>query len=56
MKALSHINTEIIEQIKRNRPYSNFKDFLNKCNLNKSAMISLIKSGAFDNLEKDWAE
>ena len=27
-----------------------------RCPLNKSAMISLIKGGAFDKLEKDWAK
>ena len=30
-------------------------DFMARCPLNKSAMFSLIKAGAFDRLEKDWA-
>lgn len=55
MKALSGVNSSIIDTIITNRPYVNFKDFLNKCHLNKTAMISLIKSGAFDNLETEWA-
>ena len=56
LKALSNVGGPIIEQIKAGRPYSNFKDFLIRCPLNKSAMISLIKGGAFDKLEKDWAK
>ena len=53
MKALNGVGSPIIEQIKANRPYVSFKDFLNRCPLNKTAMISLIKAGAFDNLEPD---
>lgn len=53
MKALNGVGSPIIEQIKANRPYISFKDFLNRCPLNKTAMISLIKAGAFDNLEQD---
>ncbi len=56
MKALSNVGTPVIEQIIENRPYKNFYDFLNKCPLNKTAMISLIKSGAFDELEIEWAK
>ena len=33
-----------------------FKDFLNRVKLNKTAMISLIKSGAFDRLETETAK
>ena len=53
MKALNGVGSPIIEQIKANRPYVSFKDFLNRCSLNKTAMISLIKAGAFDKLELD---
>ena len=53
MKALNGVGAPIIEQIKTHRPYVSFKDFLNRCPLNKTAMISLIKGGAFDNLETD---
>ena len=56
MKALSNVGAPVIEQIKAGRPYKSFKDFLNKTNINKTAMINLIKGGAFDLLEKDWAE
>ena len=56
MKALSNINGPTIEQIINHRPYAGIADFMAKCPLNKSAMFSLIKAGAFDKLEKDWAD
>ena len=56
MKALSNVGGPVIEQIERGRPYVSFTDFLNRCPLNKSAMISLIKGGAFDKLETEWAK
>ena len=56
MKALNNVGKPIIEQIIANRPYVTFKDFMNRCPLNKSAMISLIKAGAFDNLEIEWGK
>ena len=51
MKALSNISGATIEQIKSGRPYAGIADFMTKCPLNKSAMISLIKAGAFDKLD-----
>ncbi len=54
LKALSGVNTEVIEKIIANRPYNSFAEFMFKCPLNKLAMISLIKSGAFDSLEQEW--
>lgn len=56
MKALNNVGGPVIEQIIKNRPYYSFKDFLLRCSLNKSAMISLIKAGAFDKLETEWAK
>lgn len=56
MKALSNINGATIEQIKAGRPYLGIVDFMERCPLNKSAMISLIKSGAFDKLEENFAK
>jgi DNA polymerase-3 subunit alpha len=56
MKALSGINSETIEQIIANRPYANTADFMARCPLNKTQMISLIKAGAFDKLEADWGK
>lgn len=55
MKALSNVGGPIIEQIISGRPYGSFMDFMNRCPLNKSAMISLIKAGAFDKLELQLA-
>ena len=55
MKALNNIGGPIIEQILANRPYTGIADFMARCPLNKSAMISLIKAGAFDKLETKWA-
>lgn len=56
MKALGGINKSTIEQIKAGRPYYGIKDFMQRCPLNKTAMISLIKAGAFDEVEKAWGE
>ena len=56
MKALSNVGGPVIDQIIANRPYYGIADFMAKCPLNKSAMISLIKAGAFDKLEIDWGK
>ena len=56
MKALSNINGSTIEEIIKHRPYYSLKDFMRVCPLNKSAMFSLIKAGAFDKLEEKLAE
>ena len=55
LKALGNVGGPVIEQIKAGRPYANIADFMARCPLNKSAMISLIKGGAFDKLEREWA-
>ena len=55
MKALSNVGGPIIEQIKAGRPYAGIADFMAKCPLNKSAMISLIKGGAFDKVDEKYA-
>ena len=39
---------EIVKQIIANRPYTSISDFLSKVKVNKTQMINLIKSGAFD--------
>ena len=54
MKALSNINAAAIEAIKAGRPYFGIKDFMNRCPLNKTAMINLIKAGAFDEIETQF--
>ena len=56
MKALGYVGADVVDKIKEGRPYSSLKDFMNRCKLNKTAMINLIKGGAFDNLESDWAK
>ena len=56
LKALSGVNTEMIEAIKAGRPYANIKDFMAKITLKKPAMISLIKGGAFDNYADEFGE
>lgn len=55
LKALRGVNKEAIAEIEKHRPYVSIKDFLNKCKLKKTAVISLIKGGAFDELDKEWA-
>ena len=56
MKALSGVGGPIIEQIIAGRPYAGIADFMAKCPLNKTAMISLIKAGAFDKVDKKLGE
>ena len=50
LKALNGVGTPIIEKIIEYRPYCSIKDFMKKCPINKTAMISLIKAGAFDTI------
>lgn len=54
MKALSNISADVIDKIKEGRPYVGIKDFMLRCPLTKTAMINLIKAGAFDRVEKDF--
>ena len=56
MKGLNKVGGPIIDQIIKNRPYTGIKDFMARCQVNKTVMISLIKAGAFDKLDKEWAE
>lgn len=50
MKGMLNVGDDVVEKIIENRPYVSPRDFLNKVQLNKQAMISLIKGGAFDNM------
>lgn len=54
LKALSGINKAAIALIQEHRPYIGIKDFMYKVSLPKTAMISLIKSGAFDEVDQDF--
>lgn len=50
LKALLNVNDDLVNNIICNRPYTSPKDFYYRIHPNKQAMISLIKSGAFDNM------
>ena len=56
MNALNKVGSDVISNIIKNRQYKSLNDFLVKCPLNKTAMISLIKSGAFDETDGSWAK
>ena len=51
LRGMLNVGEEIIQQIMNNRPYASIKDFVDRVNPKKSSMISLIKGGAFDELE-----
>ena len=48
IKGITKVGDEIVDNIIKNRPYKDLKDFLNKVKLNKTQVVMLIKSGAFD--------
>ena len=54
LKGLSNIGDDVIEKIKAGRPYYGIKDFMQRCPLNKTVTINLIKAGAFDEIDKDF--
>ena len=51
LKGMLNVGDELVERIIANRPYVSIKDFMNKVQPKKQAMISLIKGGAFDEME-----
>lgn len=51
LRGMLNVGEEVIANIIENRPYTSPKDFLLKVKPNKQAMISLIKGGAFDEME-----
>lgn len=51
LKGLSNVGSEVVHKIIASRPYTSLDDFIEKCPLSKTAMISLIKSGSFDSIE-----
>ena len=55
LKGVNKIGGPVIDKIIGGRPYTGIIDFMNRCPLNKTQMISLIKSGAFDKIDNDWA-
>lgn len=48
INGLTGIGEDVVYKIINNRPYSSMFDLLKKVNLNKSQMVTLIKSGALD--------
>lgn len=56
LKGITRIGTQLVYDIISKRPYSSIEDFLQKIKVNKTQMISLIKSGAFDSLCKNRQE
>lgn len=50
-RGMLNVGDDFIKDIIANRPYSSPKDFLNRVHPKKQSMISLIKGGAFDNME-----
>ena len=48
LKGIQGVGEDIIKTTIKNRPYISPKDYVNKVKPNKTAMISLIKAGAFD--------
>ena len=55
LKGVNKIEGPVINQIIGGRPYTGIIDFMNRCPLNKTQMVSLIKSGAFDKVDNEWA-
>lgn len=53
LKGLTNIGDEVVNNIIKYRPYTSMQDLQRKLNLDKQQMISLIKAGAFDEIEKD---
>lgn len=53
LKGLLNVGDEIVQKTIENRPYFSIKDYVNRVKPGKQAMISLIKGGAFDELEPD---
>ena len=50
LKSMLNVGDDVIERTIAMRPYDSPKDYLLKVKPNKQAMISLIKGGAFDNM------
>jgi DNA polymerase-3 subunit alpha len=53
LRGITNVGEELIERIFANRPYNSIKEFLEKVNPNKQAIVALLKGGAFDNIESN---
>ena len=51
LSGILNVGEDVIKATLDNRPYTSPKDYINKVKPKKSAMISLIKGGAFDSME-----
>lgn len=51
MKGLNGVGSADIAQIVENRPYDSFADFALRTNIDKTATVSLIKAGTFDEFD-----
>ena len=51
LKGMLNVGDDVVAAIIANRPYKSPKDFLQRVKPSKQAMISLIKGGAFDDME-----
>ena len=51
LKGMLNVGDDLVADIIAKRPYVSPKDFLNRVKPSKQAMISLIKGGAFDDME-----
>lgn len=56
LKGLSKVGDDVIARIIEGRPYKGIADFMSRCQVNKTVMFSLIKAGAFDELDKHWTD
>jgi DNA polymerase-3 subunit alpha len=52
LKGLSNVGTDVVSRIIEGRPYASLDDFMQRCPLSRTAMISLVKSGSFDAIEQ----
>ena len=52
LKSMNGIGEDLVREVIENRPYESMWDFYAKVKVNKTQMISLIKGGAFDELEQ----
>lgn len=48
IKGITKVGDEIVDSIIKNRPYTSVEDFIHKVKVNKTQIVMLIKSGAFD--------
>ncbi|WP_172618981.1 DNA polymerase III subunit alpha [Candidatus Cytomitobacter indipagum] len=55
LNAIKNVGIHCINDIISKKPFATIEDFFNRANVNKKTLENLIKSGAFDSLEKNRA-